>query len=125
MMRADDMEPSTRGAPRRCLPVAPAMPPVPVRPPSAPDLLVAAAAADASAPTIATRRRGASGSSMRPSMPSEEAYSAPRGRRVGGWVVAFVLMLAVGVVGWAVAKPYLVARNAGATAQLDPRARAS
>ena len=31
-------------------------------------------------------------------------------------------MLAVGVVGWAVAKPYLVGRNAQAQAQLDPRA---
>jgi tetratricopeptide (TPR) repeat protein len=58
--------------------------------------------------------------SMPPS--SEEPFSAPRGRRVGGWIVALVLMMAVGVVGWAVAKPYLLGRNAQAEAQVDPRA---
>jgi tetratricopeptide (TPR) repeat protein len=64
------------------------------------------------------------GSSMRPSLPSSEAYAAPRGRRAGGWVVALVLMLAVGVVGWVVVKPYLVNRSAAApVAQLDPRAQ--
>jgi tetratricopeptide (TPR) repeat protein len=46
----------------------------------------------------------------------------PRRRRVGGWVVALSLALAVGVVGWAVAKPYLT-REAGAASQLDPRAQ--
>jgi len=35
-----------------------------------------------------------------------------------------VLLLAMGVVGWAVAKPYLVAHEAGtAAAQVDPRTR--
>jgi hypothetical protein len=58
--------------------------------------------------------------SMPPS--SDEPMSSTRGRRVGGWIVALVLMLAVGVVGWAVAKPYLVGRNAHAEAQVDPRA---
>ena len=58
--------------------------------------------------------------SMPPS--SEEPFSAPRGRRVGGWIVALVLMMAVGVVGWAVAKPYLLGRNARAETQIDPRA---
>jgi tetratricopeptide (TPR) repeat protein len=58
--------------------------------------------------------------SMPPS--SEEPFSVPRGRRVGGWIVALVLMMAVGVVGWAVAKPYLLGRNARAEAQIDPRA---
>ena len=53
----------------------------------------------------------------------DEPYSTPRRGRVGGWVVALTLLLAVGVVGWAVAKPYLVAREAGAAAQLDPRAQ--
>ena len=63
---------------------------------------------------------------MRPGMSSaaEDAYSLPRRRRVGGWVVALVLVAAVGVVGWVVAKPYLAGRNAGAAAQLDPRAQA-
>jgi tetratricopeptide (TPR) repeat protein len=54
----------------------------------------------------------------------EESYSVPRRRRVGGWVVAFVLLLAVGVGGWVVARPYLASRTATATAQLDPRAQA-
>jgi tetratricopeptide (TPR) repeat protein len=56
---------------------------------------------------------------------SAEAYSSmPRGRRAGGWVVALVLLLAVGVVGWVVAKPYLVSRSTAAgPAQLDPRAQ--
>jgi predicted Zn finger-like uncharacterized protein len=64
---------------------------------------------------------------MRAPMPSasleDDLYPAPRRRRVGGWVVAFVLLLAVGVGTWAVARPYLVARNAGAASRLDPRAR--
>jgi predicted Zn finger-like uncharacterized protein len=55
---------------------------------------------------------------------SDDAYDIPGRRRVGGWVVAFVLLLAVGVVGWVVAKPYLVTRNASAGAQLDARASA-
>ena len=61
---------------------------------------------------------------MRSSIPSSlEPYSTSRRSRVGGWVVAFVLILAVGVVGWAVARPYLVGRTAGAASQLDPRAQ--
>ena len=62
---------------------------------------------------------------MRSWQPSstDELYALPRRRRVGGWVVAFVLLLAVGVVGWVVAKPYLGARSAPAAAQLDPRAQ--
>ena len=47
-----------------------------------------------------------------------------RGRRVGGWVVALVLLLAVGVLGWALARPYLAANTAPAAPQLDPRAEA-
>ncbi len=115
-MADEDIEPSTR-RPR----MPPAAPMPPVRPPSAPDM-----SSPLPPPTRSLRRSlpavEDAGSSMRPSMPSEEAYSPPRGRRVGGWVVAFVLMLAVGVVGWVVVKPYLVARNAGMAAQLDPRA---
>jgi predicted Zn finger-like uncharacterized protein len=107
----DEVEPSTR---------RPQMPPV--RPASAPEM-------SSPLPPPARRRTlpaaEEAGPSMRPSMPSEEAYSVPGGgRRVGGWVVAAVLMLAVGVVGWVVVKPYLVARSAGAAAQLDPRAQA-
>jgi predicted Zn finger-like uncharacterized protein len=62
---------------------------------------------------------------MRAWQPSsvEESYSLPRRRRVGGWVVAFVLLLAVGVGGWVVARPYLAARTAATTVQLDPRAQ--
>jgi predicted Zn finger-like uncharacterized protein len=60
----------------------------------------------------------------RSSIPSslEEPYSMRRGRRVGGWIVALVLLLAVGVLGWAVARPYLANRNVVAVAHLDPRA---
>ncbi len=57
-----------------------------------------------------------------PSSSREDLYSVAPRRRVGGWIVAVVLMAAVGVVGWVVAKPYLVAKPANATAQLDPRA---
>jgi len=54
---------------------------------------------------------------------NDETYGIPGRRRVGGWVVAFVLLLAVGVVGWVVAKPYLLARtSAGAATKLDGRA---
>ncbi|MGA7123129.1 MAG: tetratricopeptide repeat protein [Polyangiaceae bacterium] len=54
---------------------------------------------------------------------SDEAYGIPGRRRVGGWVVAFVLVLAVGVVGWVVAKPYVLARNSAAATKLDARAQ--
>jgi predicted Zn finger-like uncharacterized protein len=61
---------------------------------------------------------------MRAQAPSvgPDDYFVPRRRRVGGWVVAVVLLLAVGVGGWAVARPYLVARSAAGAAHLDPRA---
>ncbi len=55
---------------------------------------------------------------------SDESYSTPPRRRVGGWVVGLALLVSVGVVGWAAAKPYLVARDAGAAMQLNPRAQA-
>jgi predicted Zn finger-like uncharacterized protein len=58
-----------------------------------------------------------------PPSSGDDSYPAPRRRGVGGWVVTLVLLLAVGVVGWAVAKPYLVAHEAGTAAQVDPRAR--
>jgi tetratricopeptide (TPR) repeat protein len=57
-----------------------------------------------------------------PSFSEDDTYGIPRRRRVGGWVVALVLLLAAGVGGWGVARPYLLARSAGANARLDPRA---
>lgn len=61
----------------------------------------------------------------RRSLPSAryDDYPVQSRRRVGGWIVALVLMMAVGVVGWVVAKPYLMPRPASATAALDPRAQ--
>jgi tetratricopeptide (TPR) repeat protein len=63
---------------------------------------------------------------MRSSIPSysaeDDTYGVPRRRRVGGWVVALVLLLAAGVGGWGIARPYLLARQAAATVHLDPRA---
>jgi predicted Zn finger-like uncharacterized protein len=53
---------------------------------------------------------------------ADDSASLPRRRRVGGWVVAFVLLLAVGVGGWAVARPYLLARGSTARVELDTRA---
>jgi predicted Zn finger-like uncharacterized protein len=79
-------------------------------------------------PTRPVRREPASGDYDLPEMRSvtpsslEEPYSMRRGRRVGGWVVALVLLLAVGVLGWALARPYLVTTATPAAAQLDPRA---
>lgn len=63
------------------------------------------------------------GPSVRFGPPSsgDDPFSVPRRRNVGGWIVTLVLLLAVGVVGWAIAKPYFVAKGAGAAAQLDPR----
>jgi predicted Zn finger-like uncharacterized protein len=64
---------------------------------------------------------------MRSSIPSysaeDDSYGIPQRRRVGGWVVALVLLLAAGVGGWGIARPYLLARHAAATAHLDPRAQ--
>jgi predicted Zn finger-like uncharacterized protein len=54
---------------------------------------------------------------------SDEGFDIPRRRRVGGWVVAFVLLLAVSVVSWVVAKPYLVAQEGSDAPRLDARAR--
>jgi tetratricopeptide (TPR) repeat protein len=42
---------------------------------------------------------------------------------VGGWVVAFVLLLAVGVGGWVFARPYLVGRRVKAPVDLGTRAQ--
>jgi predicted Zn finger-like uncharacterized protein len=63
---------------------------------------------------------------MRPwqSSSTDEVYAIPRRRRVGGWVVAAVLVVAVGVVGWVVAKQYISGQTANAGPQLEPRALA-
>jgi predicted Zn finger-like uncharacterized protein len=116
-----DDEPATLRPRSKAVP--PPAPPLPLRPPSRPEL-----SSPLPPPTRPHQRSVPAadvGPSMRPSLPSESMYAAGpgRGRRVGGWVVAFVLLLGVGVVGWVVAKPYLVAREASATAQLDPRAQ--
>ncbi len=55
----------------------------------------------------------------------DSAYSPilPR-RRMGGWVVAAVLLVCVGVIGYRVATPYLAATSKGASHKvLDPRAQ--
>ena len=56
-----------------------------------------------------------------PPSSGDDPYSARRPGNVGGWIVAFVLFLAVGVVAWALVKPYFVTRDSGAAAQIDPR----
>lgn len=58
-----------------------------------------------------------------PSMP-DEAYAPPR-RRVGGWIVALVLVGGVSVLGFVVARPYLMhpAKPATSLAPLDPKAQ--
>jgi tetratricopeptide (TPR) repeat protein len=52
---------------------------------------------------------------------ADDPYRPPRRRRVGGWIVAVALVLAVGVVAWAVAKQSLAARQVASTPHLDPR----
>jgi tetratricopeptide (TPR) repeat protein len=80
-------------------------------------------------PTVPVRQRISYGDEdlhdVRRSQPSAhyDDYAVPRRRRVGGWIVALVLMMAVGVVGWVVAKPYLMQHPAAAAAALDPRAQ--
>ncbi len=56
---------------------------------------------------------------------AEEVYTPPR-RRMGGWIVATVLLIGVGIVGFVLVKPYLMgsAKPAGsALSPLDPRAQ--
>jgi predicted Zn finger-like uncharacterized protein len=55
---------------------------------------------------------------------SEEMEMAGRPRRLGGWIVAFVLIAGISVLGFAFARPYLEARTAksAVVATTDPRA---
>ncbi len=55
----------------------------------------------------------------------EAADGIPGRRRVGGWVVAVALLLSVGVAGWVVAKPYMLARAGGVASELDTRVEPS
>lgn len=97
--------------------------------PAAPPVAVLETSSPLPPPTMPVRRISYADDDLpdprRPLLSSssrEDFYAVAPRRRVGGWIVAVVLMAAVGVVGWVVAKPYLVAKPANATAQLDPRA---
>src|SRR5262249_8242899 len=52
-----------------------------------------------------------------------EVYGPPRRRKVGGWIVALVLLAGAGVVGVLVVKPYLSKPAASSQQALDPRAQ--
>jgi predicted Zn finger-like uncharacterized protein len=78
-------------------------------------------------PTEPLRRRVPSFEDIetRDSNAPDPVYSmAPQRRRVGGWIVALVLLLGVSIIGYNVARPYLSAdaKSSGASAPLDPRA---
>ncbi len=65
------------------------------------------------------------GMNPRDSLSDEVGYShAPPRRRMGGWIVAAVLLVCVTVIGYKVAEPYLTTAGAKAPARkaLDPRA---
>ncbi len=74
-------------------------------------------------PTAPARARVDSYYPAHPSIP-DETYEPPR-RRVGGWIVAVVLLGGVSVLGFVVAKPYLMhgAKPAASLAPLDPKAQ--
>jgi predicted Zn finger-like uncharacterized protein len=54
---------------------------------------------------------------------TDEPYRGAPRRRVGGWIVAVALLLAVAVVGWAAARPYLALRPATTSLPQDSRVR--
>jgi predicted Zn finger-like uncharacterized protein len=59
------------------------------------------------------------------SLAPDPPYSmVPQRRRVGGWIVALVLLIGVSIIGYNVARPYLNSdsTSSGATVPLDPRA---
>ncbi len=56
---------------------------------------------------------------------AEEVYAPPR-RRMGGWIVAAVLLVGVGIIGAVVGKPYLMSGqkpSSSALSPLDPKAQ--
>jgi tetratricopeptide (TPR) repeat protein len=79
-------------------------------------------------PTVPVRNLGSDDNDpMRVAMQSmgdgTEEHFVGRPRRFGGWIVAAVLLVGVGVLGFAVAKPYLANGTKAATtpAEVDPR----
>jgi len=103
---------------------APTPPPAPAPAPAPAPVVAQAREAVMSSPLpppTAPRRTHDSYHPMQPSIP-DEPYTPPR-RRVGGWIVAVVLLGGVSVLGFIVAKPYLVhgAQPAASLAPLDPK----
>jgi predicted Zn finger-like uncharacterized protein len=100
--------------------------PTPPPPPAASPAYETSSPLPPPARTFAQERDYAPAEAMRGWQPSSEDMDAPlmpKRRRVGGWIVAFVLFLAVGVMSWVVAKPYLAGRATGASGPMDPRAQ--
>jgi predicted Zn finger-like uncharacterized protein len=78
-------------------------------------------------PTRPTRRGNSDVGEIETSDPIGVApiYSmAPQRRRVGGWIVAVILLLGVGLIGYRVGMPYLgsVTKGSASASMLDPRA---
>jgi tetratricopeptide (TPR) repeat protein len=78
-------------------------------------------------PTMPVRRGNPSFAEFDTNDPFDGAppYSmAPQRRRVGGWIVAVILLLGVGLIGYRIGMPYLTSGEKGnaAVAALDPRA---
>ncbi len=61
-----------------------------------------------------------------PDTEDDDEYLLPRRRRAGGWVVALCMLLAVGLLGWAMTKRYVATRsesraNTANASETDPR----
>jgi predicted Zn finger-like uncharacterized protein len=77
-------------------------------------------------PTVPRRVSGSYRDSMGSLEESGELVMPGAPRRMGGWIVALVLLAGAGVIAFAVAKPYLAAQSAQSAASataLDPRAQ--